>query len=70
MEPTDGEENLVNIATNLTTGENSELTKLIQSGDLSRAFQLATAAIVAVNDNTQTVSQDLKAKRIAVIFMY
>lgn len=69
MEPTDGEENLVDIAANLTTGENNELTKLIQSGDLSRAFQLATAALVAVDDNTQTVSQDLTAKRIAVIFI-
>ena len=69
MEPTDGKENLVDIATHLTTGENSELTKLIQSGDLSRAFQLATAAIVAVDDNTQTVSQDLTAKRIVVIFI-
>lgn len=69
MEPTDGKENLVDIATDLTTGENSELAKLIQSGDLSRAFQLATAAMVAVDDNEQTVSQDLTAKRIEVIFI-
>lgn len=69
MEPTDGKENLVDIATDLTTGENSELAKLIQSGDLSRAFQLATAAMVAVDDNKQTVSQNLTAKRIEVIFI-
>ena len=71
MEPEIAAENLVDIAANLTTGDDSELTKLIQSGDVSRAVQLATSAIVAVDENaqTQTASQDdLTEKRIAVIF--
>ena len=61
---------LVDIAANLTTGENSELTKLIQSGDLSRAVQLATAAIAAVDVDaqTQTVSHnEMTKKRTEVI---
>lgn len=63
--------NLVNVVANLTTGDGSELTSLIQSGDLSSAVQLATAAIAAVDvvAQTQTENQDeLTEKRIAVIF--
>ena len=71
VEPNIEEGSLVDIAANLTIGDNSELTKLIQSGDLSRAVQLATAAIAAVdvNTQTQTVSHDeLTEKRTEVIF--
>lgn len=71
VEPNIEEGSLVDIAANLTTGDNSELTKLIQSGDLSRAVQLATAAIAAVDVNaqTQTISHDeLTEKRTEVIF--
>ena len=62
--------NLVDVVSNLTTGDRSELTSLIQSGDLSSAFQLATAAIVAVDVAAQTrtdYQDDLTKKRIAVI---
>lgn len=64
---------MVDLAANLTTGDNSELTQLIQSGDLSGAFQLATAALAAIHndDAPQTVSQDeLREKRIRVTFSF
>lgn len=57
-------------AVELTTGKESQLTKLIQSGDVSRAVQLAKAAIVAVDDDNKArpVAQDqLKEKRKAVM---
>jgi len=47
------------------------LSKLIQSGDVSRAVQLATAAIVAVSVDAQTQTEsrdDLIEKRTAVSF--
>ena len=62
--------NLVDVVSNLTTGDGSELTSLIQSGDLSSAVQLAIAAIVAVDVAAQTQSDDqddMTKKRIAVI---
>ena len=62
--------NLVDVVSSLTTGDRSKLTSLIQSGDLSSAVQLATAAIVAVDNasKTQAENQDnLTKKRIAVI---
>ena len=62
--------NLVDVVSSLATRDRSELTALIQSGDLSSAVQLATAAIVAVDvaAQTQTQNQDgLTGKRIAVI---
>ena len=62
--------NLVDVVSNLTTGDRSEITSLIQSGDLSSAVQLAAAAIVAVDVATQTRTEnqdDLTKKRIAVI---
>ena len=62
--------NLVDVVSNLTTGDGSELTSLIQSGDLSSAVQLAMAAIVAVDVAAQTQSDDqddMTKKRIAVI---
>ena len=57
-QPTD--KSVIDVASDLTTGDDSELNKLIQSGDVSRAFQLAKAAIVAVDDDKRTrpVSQD------------
>lgn len=61
----------MDVVSNLTTGDGSELTSLIQSGDLSSAVQLATAAIAAVDvvAQTQTENQDdLTEKRIAVTF--
>ena len=70
MEPRMEAANLVDVVSNLTTGVRSELTSLIQSGDLSSAVQLATAAIVAVDAAAQarTENQDyLTKKRIAVI---
>lgn len=69
MEPQIRAESLVEVAENLTTGDDSELTRLIQSGDVSRAVQLAQAAIVAVDDDKQTrpAAQDLlKEKRTKV----
>lgn len=57
-------------AVELTTGNESRLTKLIQSGDVSRAVQLAKAAIVAVDEDkkAQPVTQELlKEKRKEVI---
>ena len=62
-------EKLVDRAVELTTGNQSQLTKLIQSGDVSRAVQLAKAAIVAVDVDKEAlpVTQDqLKEKRKAV----
>ena len=62
--------NLVDVVSNLTTGDRSELTSLVQSGDLSSAVQLATAAIVAVDVAAQARTEsldDLTKKRIAVI---
>ena len=57
-------------AVELTTGNESELTKLIQSGDVSRAVQLANAAILAVDQDKKArpVTQEwLKEKRRKVI---
>lgn len=59
-------EKLVEHAVELTTGSESQLTKLIQSGDVSRAVQLAEAVIVAVDEDkkAQPVTQELlKEKR-------
>ena len=53
-------------AVELTTGNESQLTKLIQSGDVSRAVQLAKAAILAVDEDKKArpVTQErLKEKR-------
>lgn len=61
----------MDVVSNLTTGDGSELTSLIQSGDLSSAVQLATAAIAAVDVVAQTQNEnqdDLTEKRIAVTF--
>ena len=69
-QPTD--KSVIDVASDLTTGDDSELNKLIQSGDVSRAFQLAKAAIVAVDDDKKTrpVSQDQlleKRKKVEIV---
>ena len=54
----------------LTTGNESQLTELIQSGDVSRAVQLAKAAIVAVDEDNKArpvTQEQLKEKRREVI---
>jgi len=61
---------LVDRVLELTTGNESQLTKLIQSGDVSRAVQLANAAILAVDEDRKAwpVTQErLKEKRKQVI---
>ena len=53
-------------AVELTTGNESQLTKLIQSGDVSRAVQLAKAAILAVDEEKKArpvTHERLKEKR-------
>ena len=59
-------ERLVDHAVQLTTGNQSRLNKLLQSGDLSQAVQLAKAAIVAVDVDEKTPQDKLKEKRKAV----
>ena len=54
----------------LATGNENQLTKLIQSGDVSCAVQLAKAAILAVDEDKKArpVTQErLKEKRKEVI---
>ena len=56
----------MDLAVELTTGNESQLTKLIQSGDVSRAVQLAKAAIVAVDEDNkarQVTQEQLKEKK-------
>ena len=50
-------------AVQLTTGNQSQLNKLLQSGDLSQAVQLAKAAIVAVDVDEKTPQNKLKEKK-------
>ena len=60
-------------AVELTTGNESELTKLIQSGDVSRAVQLANAAILAVDQDKKArpvTQEQLKEKRKEVILSF
>ena len=60
-------------AVRLTTGNRSQLTKLIQSGDVSHAVQLAKAAILAVDEDRKArpVTQErLKEKRRKVIDIF
>ena len=56
-------ERLVDHAVQLTTGNQSQLNKLLQSGDLSQAVQLAKAAIVAVDVDEKIPQNKLKEKR-------
>ena len=63
-------EKLVDHAVQLTIGNQSQFNKLLESGDLSQAVQVAKAAIVAV-DVAEEIPQDkLKEKRKAVITQY
>ena len=50
-------------AVQLTTGNQSQLNKLLQSGDLSQAVQLAKAAIVAVDVDENILQNKLKEKK-------
>ena len=50
-------------AVQLTTGNQSQLNKLLQSGDLSQAVQLAKAAIVAVDVDKKIPQNKLKEKK-------
>ena len=57
----------------LTTGNQSQLTKLIQSGDASGAVQLAKAAILAVDEDKKArpvTQKRLKEKRKEVILCF
>ena len=57
---------LLERAIQLTTGNQSQLNKLLQSGDVSQAVQLAKAAIVAVDDDERIPKDKLKESRKAV----
>ena len=50
-------------AVQLTTGNQSQLNKFLQSGDLSQAVQLAKAAIVAVDVDEKILQNKLKEKK-------
>ena len=66
-------EKLIDRVVELTTGTESQLTKLIQSGDVSRAVQLAKAAILAVDEDKKArpvTQEQLKEKRIEVILSF
>ena len=63
--------NLLDYIQNLTTGDESELNYLIQSGDISRAVQLTTAAILAIHfianeKSTESQAHTLAERRIKV----
>ena len=62
---------LVGRAVELTTGNKSQLTKLIQSGDVSRAVQLVKAVIVAVDADriSRPVTQDLLKEKIKEVII-
>ena len=57
-------------AVQLTIGNQSQFNKLLESGDLSQAVQVAKAAIVAVDVDEKTPQDKLKEKRKAVITQY
>ena len=57
---------LLERAVQLTTGNQSQLNKLLQSGDVSQAVQLAKAAIMAVDDDKRIPMDKLKELRKAV----
>ena len=58
--------NLLDRAVQLTTGNQSQLNKLLQSGDVSQAVQLAKAAIVAIDVDEKIPQDKLKETRKAV----
>ena len=59
-------EKLMDRAVQLTTRNKSQFNKLLQSGDVSQALQLAKAAIVAVDVDEKIPLDQLKEKRKAV----
>lgn len=63
-------EKLVDRVVQLTIGNQSQFNKLLQSGDLSQAVQVAKAAIVAVDVDEKIPQDKLKEKRKAVITQY
>ena len=63
-------EKLVDRAVQFTIGNQSQFNKLLESGDLSQAVQVAKAAIVAVDVDEKTPQDKLKEKRKAVITQY
>ena len=63
-------EKLVDRAVQLTIGNQSQFNKLLESGDLSQAVQVAKAAIVAVDVDEKIPQDKLKEKRKAVITQY
>ncbi|PFX34823.1 Polycystic kidney disease protein 1-like 2 [Stylophora pistillata] len=75
LEPSIEKENLSDIVKNLTTGDESELNYLIQSGDVSRALQLMAAAIsvvdaIALAKTKGSQASELTEKRIMVTIYY
>ena len=54
-------------AVQLTIGNQSQFNKLLESGDLSQAVQVAKSAIVAVDVDEKIPQDKLKEKRKAVI---
>ena len=63
-------EKLVDRAVQLTIGNQSQFNKLLESGDLSQAVQVAKAAIMAVDVDEKIPQDKLKEKRKAVITQY
>ena len=63
-------EKLVDRVVQLTIGNQSQFNKLLQSGDLSQAVQVAKAAIVAVDVDEKIPQDKLKEKRKVVITQY
>ena len=63
-------EKLVDRVVQLTIGNQSQFNKLLQSGDLSQAVQVAKAAILAVDVDEKIPQDKLKEKRKVVITQY
>ena len=63
-------EKLVDRVVQLTIGNQSQFNKLLLSGDLSQAVQVAKAAIVAVDVDEKIPQDKLKEKRKVVITQY
>lgn len=71
MQPSIEQANLLDIVKNLTSGNESELNYLIQSGDVTRALQLTAAAIsvidvIALAKTKESQAPELTEKRIMV----
>lgn len=75
LEPSIEQADLSEIVINLTTGDESELNYLIQSGDVPRALQLTAAAIsvvdaIALSKTTESQALELTEKRIMVTIYF